>query len=385
MKNLKYLGLALLTLGAISCSSSKDDDPVKNPILQPIQEVIAKDGTAEVKAEIDHAARTIKLPSFVNTEDMSAVEVKFTIKEGAKLIKPAPISTLDFTKQPIEVVVNNAVRDLTYSMTAEKPVINPIKKAGFEPAEQFGNLPEHIKIFTNKKLGDGKDAQGFLVEVTKGAKFSMLGTGDYKNNGKSIADWAKIEKDWIIYMDGICGMKCATIKDSKILYSSGSVYPVFAVEKDGTFVVCPQKHQKDDKGNYVNFLEKLDNKAKLLKKDWMPETAMGGYYMVAADGKAMTDEEMKVTGMFNSWFQGDAPHGREFIGVNKDGDKAYFFVNGVKNGLSMRAVVDIMLQVGCHNVMTMEGASSANFLVRGQKGIEENDGAKVTSCVLVIK
>ncbi len=383
MKNSKLIGLSMMILGAVACTKN-GVEPTKDPVLRPIRQVVAMDGQKEVAAEIDHAARTIKFAAFENVEDLSAVDVKFKVAEGATLVSPKEVAKLDLTKA-VEVVVNNAVINLTYTMTAEKPVLNPVKKAGFEPAENYGNFPEHLKLYVNNKLGADKKVIGYLAEISKGATISVLGNGD--NNAepkKTIMDWANEQKDWTFYFNCLSGMKSATVVDEKLIYSSGSPFPVFAVDNDGSFTVCPQRHKKVD-GKYVDVLEKLDLTGKVINDNWLPKVACGGYYMVAANGKALSDEEMKKTGAFNTWFNGDATAGREFIGVNKAGDKAYCLVVGnAEGGLSMREAVAVMLSVGCENVMTLEGSSSANMLVRGQETVKM-EKFKTMSSILVVK
>ena len=78
--------------------------------------------------------------------------------------------------------------------------------------------------------------------------------------------------------------------------------------------------------------------------------------------------------------------GREFLGVNKAGDKAYLFVNGKANdGLSMKEVRDILVACGAYDVMSVQGSTSANMLIRGNKVLPENLQEKKTANVLVIK
>lgn len=110
--------------------------------------------------------------------------------------------------------------------------------------------------------------------------------------------------------------------------------------------------------------------------------------MVLANGKAMTAEEMGKTGLWNDWFDGDAVHAREFIGLTKDGT-VYVFVCGRgkdgNGGLAMKDVVDIMILAGCDRAMTLEGSRSANMLINGKKTVEENDGTKVVKALVCFK
>ena len=376
----------MLVLGTVACTEKVSTK--KEPVLQPIKSVIAMDGKKEVTAKIDHAAKTINFAAFENVDDMTAVEVKIEVAEGATLVSPEAVATLDLSKA-VKVVVNNNVRDLEYVMTAEKPVLNPIKEAGFSITDQFGALPEHIKIYSNKKLGTAKNVEGFIIELSEGAEFAVYGNGNWmdKDNNKDIASWVKAQPGWSVYVNGLCGYKEAVVNNGKLVYSRFEPFPVFAVEKDGKYICCPQIHEKDDAGKELPTIAKLDIQGNVIQKAWMPQYAQGGYYMVISEGNELNAEQMAKTGAYgDGWWKDDATSGREFIGVNKDGSKAFIYVNGkASDGISMKEAVKIMKAIGSYNAMTMEGSSSAMFYVGSKKGIEGNDSVKLTASVLAIK
>ena len=384
MKNLKFVGLSMMILAAAACTEPAQTK--KEPVLQPIKSVIAMDGKKEVAAKIDHLEKTIKFESFVNTDDMSAVEVKIEVAEGAKLVSPSAVATVDLTKD-VKVVVNNNVKDLEYVMTADKPVLNPIKEAGFDVAEEFGALPEHIKVYKSNKLGTNKDESGWIVEIKKGATLSLAGNGS-TGSATCLKDVVKAQKGWNIYMNGICGMKSCNWNDGKYNYSSGSTFGAFAVTKDGKFQIAPQKRfQKADKSYTIS---KLDAKGKVVKEDWGAELqlAMGGTAVMVLDGQVLSAEEQKATdgGYSFGWWNGNAAHAREALGVNKEGTAAYFFICGNDHGgLSMKQVQDLMVQIKSHSVLFMEGSHSANIFVNGQQTWKNNDGSKAASNIIMVK
>ena len=131
----------------------------------------------------------------------------------------------------------------------------------------------------------------------------------------------------------------------------------------------------------------IDGTSKL-KEGWVPQNLISGYYMVVANGKAMTAAEMGKTGLYNNWFDGDAVHSREFIGLKEDGT-VYVFVCGRgkdgNGGLAMKEVVDIMILAGCDRAMTLEGSTSANMLINGKKTDEYNDGTKQMKAIICFR
>lgn len=457
----------LLVAGAVACT--------KDAVPSPLSGVTVQDGAKEVKAVIDHSAKTVKFDKFAEIDDFAAVKVNITVAKGATLVSPAADAVVDFTKQPVEIVVNDGNGDVKYSMTAKnpdpfksisvggKPAVvdginitlpydketmditklkleivlrsgakvvkpadavfdfsvkttqaltisylnkdfiyqvrlegydpdsNPLVKAGWRNANDFyGSLPKHMTIYKNEKLGKSKDQTGFLLEIGKGGQMLALGNGNSKFH--NINDAAKLPetKDYPVIVNGISGINQAIFSNGKCVYSSGSTYPCLAQEKDGSFVLCPQARVPLPAEPWWKpslYMLDLDGKTKL-KEDWVPQNLIGGYYMVVANGKAMTADEMKKTGLYNNWFDGDAPHAREFFGLTKDGT-VYVFVCGRgkdgNGGLAMKEVVDIMLLAGCDRAMTLEGSDSANMLINGKKTDEYNDGTKDMNAIVCFK
>lgn len=468
MKKLQFFSMAaLLLVGAIACT--------KDPVPSPLSSVIVQDGNKTVSATIDHTAKTVKFDKFAELDDFAAVKVSIAVAEGASLVSPAADAVVDFTKQPVKIVVNDGVNDQTYSMTAKtpdpfksitvagKPAVvdginitlpydketmditklkldivlrkgaavvnpegavfdfsvkttqgltisylnkdyiyqvrlegydpdsNPLVKAGWRSANDFyGSLSKHITIYKNDKLGKAKDQTGFLAEIGKGGKMLALGKGN--DAYKCINDAVQLPeaKDYPIIVNGISGINQAIFSEGQFVYSSGATFVCLAQEPDGSFVLCPQAREPLPTAPWwkpsVSMLD-LDGKT-IIKEGWVPHNLFGGYYMVLANGKAMTAEEMGKTGLWNDWFDGDAVHAREFIGLTKDGT-VYVFVCGRgkdgNGGLAMKEVVDIMILAGCDRAMTLEGSRSANMLINGKKTVEENDGTKVVKALVCFK
>ena len=384
MKNLKLFGLAMLVLGVTACQEGVD--PQEDPILDPIKKVTAMDGNKEVSATVDHFAKTIKFEAFQYLTDLSAVSVKIEVAEGATLVSPAEVVTVDLNKE-FEVVVNNKVLDLTYTMSAAKADLTPIRAAGFALVDTYDPLPEYIKVYKNDKLGANKEETGFLIEVKKGATFSLVGNGS-EASATFVNQVAKEKNDWVVYVNGICGMKSCSVLDGQLNYSSSGSFAAFAVLKDGKFEIsCQKRVEKADK---TKTIAKLNEKGEIINEDWLKDIniAMGGTALMVANGKKLSPEDQKVTdgGYSYGWWKGNAGHAREAIGVNKEGTAAYIFVcDKSKGGLSMQEVQDVMFSINSYNVMFTEGSSSANALIKGQKTVAFNEGVKPASNILLIK
>ena len=443
MKNLNYLGLGLMILGAMACT--------KDPIASPIAKATAQDGANVVEGKINDAALSIKFGKLVDVDDFTAVKVTLVAAEGASIQSPG--ETVDFSK-PVPVLVNNGVSDVTYVMTAEAP--DPIKSilvgdkaakidgtnialeydantmyadnieltvnlrkgaavktpeklvfdftaqsthklvvtylgkefvyavrlAGFEmqenlyekagwvnASEDFGSLPKYITVYKNKKLLGTKN-EGVIVELDKRATLSVYGKGN--ENTFKLRDCYKAHNDAIIMLAGINGINQATISDSKVIYASGSAYPVLAQLTDGSFVLTPQKHAKEG-DQYINNLIRLGADGKtVVEAKWLPKNAFGGYFMVATGGKRMERADMAKTGVTPDagWF--DKTYSRELVGVTKDGKAVLFVCDQVDGGVDMNKAIDMMTAVGCMEVMSLEGSGSPDLLINGKDAVRNS-------------
>ncbi|WP_099464614.1 DUF5000 domain-containing lipoprotein [Parabacteroides provencensis] len=123
MKNIILLsGVILYSVFCFtSCEEEGMDESIPvNPVMTPIKAVTAEDGAETVQAVISDKTRTIEL-SLKNLQSLSNVNVHLSIAKRAKLIAPSDtILKLDLTK-PNEVVVNNLLKDVTYTLTATIP------------------------------------------------------------------------------------------------------------------------------------------------------------------------------------------------------------------------------------------------------------------------
>lgn len=108
-------------LGVTSCEEDGLDDSIpENPVMVPIKAVTAQDGDEVVNAVINDKSKTIEL-SLKNLRSLTNVDVCVSISKRAKLISPADtVLTLDLT-QSYSIVVNNMLKDLTYTLTASIP------------------------------------------------------------------------------------------------------------------------------------------------------------------------------------------------------------------------------------------------------------------------
>ena len=129
-----YLYAILATFASMSMLTSCDADaefetevPV-NPVMRPIVSLTAMEQEDIFEGVIDDNKRTIKLEVEAWT-DLSNMTVNLNIPKRATLISPSsPEGVWDLT-QPVNVVINNIERDVTYTVTAKKKaefIENPI-------------------------------------------------------------------------------------------------------------------------------------------------------------------------------------------------------------------------------------------------------------------
>ena len=384
----------MLAIAAVACQKENPETPTVDPLMHPFKEVVAKDGVFEIKANINDAQKTIKFEDFQDVKDLKNIEVKFTLAEGAKLVSPKTIvGKFDLTN-PIEVVVNNKVTDVKYTLSANKPGPNVVIAAGYELTDKFGALPSHIRAYENAKMGTSKQVTAWIVEVanSKDLQLEIVGTGEKENVTVGIKGVAAEHPDYNFYMNGVCGQKSGVVKDGKFVCSASTPTAAFAIDTDGKFVISPQKKVYDeaDKEKKNPKIARYNENKEIINSDWKPKYMFGGTELMVAGGKKLPKEirDWSCNNYAAGWY-GTAVSSRAAVGVNKAGTKAFFFVcnkgTDGKDGLTMDQVIEAMLSIKCETVMFMEGSGSANMLINAKPTFVENPGEKKTSAVLCIK
>ncbi|WP_106828496.1 DUF5000 domain-containing lipoprotein [Parabacteroides pacaensis] len=170
----KIIVLASLWIGTClsfhSCSEEGMDESIPvNPVMVPIKAVTAQDGDQIATAVISDKTKTIEL-NLLHARSLSEVKVQLSISKRAKLISPTDtLLTLDLT-QPYSIVVNNLVKDLTYTLTASIPEYLQIDPAHYK-AYLLGNDSPKLEGDINK-LWDG-------LRMSKPEAYGEVSYGNY--------------------------------------------------------------------------------------------------------------------------------------------------------------------------------------------------------------
>lgn len=131
-----FAGILLMT----SCDADAEFETLvpENPVMRPIVSLTAMEQEDVFEGVIDDKNRTIKLEVEAWT-DLSNITVNLNIPKRATLISPSQSEGVWDLTQPVEVVVNNIDKDVTYIVTAvrksefiDKPLLSVIAKAGEE-------------------------------------------------------------------------------------------------------------------------------------------------------------------------------------------------------------------------------------------------------------
>lgn len=168
----KIVVLASVTLCSLlnftSCEEDGLDDSIpENPVVTPIKAVTAQDGEESVKAVITDKTKTIEL-SLKNLRSLSNVDIHLSISKRAKLISPADtVLTVDLT-QPYTIVVNNLIKDVSYTLTASIPEYI-----------QVGHTKHKASLFSN----DSPKMEGDIDKLWDGKKMSKPEAYDEVNYG----------------------------------------------------------------------------------------------------------------------------------------------------------------------------------------------------------
>lgn len=172
MKNIILLSGVLLysVFCFTSCKEEGMDDSIPaNPVMTPIKAVIAQDGPETVQAVISDKTKTIEL-SLKNLKSLSSVNLQLSIAKRAKLIAPSDtILTMDLTK-PCEIVVNNLIKDVTYTLKATIPefsMVNVNKHKAYLLSNDSPGIEGNID-----KLWDG-------LRMSKAEAYDEVSYGNY--------------------------------------------------------------------------------------------------------------------------------------------------------------------------------------------------------------
>ncbi|WP_187117258.1 DUF5000 domain-containing lipoprotein [Parabacteroides bouchesdurhonensis] len=170
MKKIIILSGAILCtlLNLTSCHEDGLDDSIPlNPVMTPIKSVTAQDGDETVAAVITDKNKTIEL-SLKNLTSLSNVDIHLSISKRAKLVSPADsILTVDLT-QPYEIVVNNLIKDVTYTLTASIPEF-----------VQIDNTKHKAYLLSN----DSRALEGDINKLWDGKRMSKPEAYDEVNYG----------------------------------------------------------------------------------------------------------------------------------------------------------------------------------------------------------
>lgn len=318
--------------------------------------------------------------SYEANMNINAMVFDLTMHKGATVKSPEDRS-FNLEYEDGTLVINFMDQDYTYTVKATNYVDPLLSKGWTDETSNFGQLPEHIKIYKNPSiLGDNE--LGYIAVMGPQSTMGFVGNG--KDDKKTIdqLDTEAESGGWKVLLVGISG-------DA----------PVQTLIRNGEFVQSPVGDnsyctigQNKDGSYQIAWTQKFDNKlyefpyrtgstfTPRLQSDgtvWEPQTAVSGIPMILWNGNVLTGEQTICNdGANNGWYDGSA-YARAAVGITPYG-KVYAFcgqqVEGSK-GLTMLALAQLMKDFGCVNAMSFEGSSSPDMHVNKKKTVVNSRAA----------
>ncbi|MFC6996712.1 phosphodiester glycosidase family protein [Rufibacter roseus] len=122
-------------------------------------------------------------------------------------------------------------------------------------------------------------------------------------------------------------------------------------------------------------------------KRWKPQVAVGGGPVLVQKGQVHITAEEEQRG--GSYFRG--PHPRTAMGYTQDQKLIILMVEGRNKGVAEGATLDqlaqLMVQLGCHEALNLDGGGSSALYIKGKDTIKPSDknGQRPVPAVLVFK
>lgn len=283
----------------------------------------------------------------------------------------------------------------------ESSVDSLITEKGWVLQTNFGDLPEHIRVYKSASVLQNKQTIAYIaVADTENATFKVLGNSTGYNTPD---DFYETGKETIILNGGYFwdGTSVSLLcRDGEILCpnslyvwrQNGEVtyFPTkgaFAEMENGSFQVDWVYSVNGETYAYPNPAANKTGSTPLPQPSstfpeggyiWNASNGIGGGPVLIKDGEIENTYEEEL---FDSE-SGVGPtvnNPRSAIAVTESGQLIFFVCEGRNmtegvRGLSLEDVANVLLEIGCTDALNLDGGGSSCMLINGIETIKPSDG-----------
>ena len=282
-------------------------------------------------------------------------------------------------------------------------------------SQEYGSLPEYIKVYKSPETLEGKSAVAYVaIADMNSAQWDIWSINDSEMAGTSDAfrtpaavynegSWPVVINAGFFYSSGGLNYSSSlAVRDSEVLayninYASEDwvtiYYPTraaFLESEDGKFDACWTYYKSG--GKHYMYPSPAENtwEARPAKtpssiypegaETFAAKTAIGGGPLLIDNGKF---RDSYVEELFNgtSGIGPDSNQPRTAIGVTADKKMVLFVCEGRQMtegvaGLTTADVANVLLDLGCVEAINLDGGGSSCMLVNGKTTIKLTDGSQ---------
>lgn len=412
----RFLYACLLCSYVISLSAcgneSNDTDVLSSYIVSA--KVLNKEAG---NIAIDNFTRQITVELYKG-QDKTDVQIRFELAKGVSMVSPANTESVYNLTGNATVKVSAKGKELSFTIkTKDIELEVPGTYKGWTLTSEFGSLPTGIAVYKSPATLQNKNAVAFIAiaDIDQGKTFEILGeatgiktpTQYYESTGKIYPViinggyfWGTSNLSMIVRNGSMVVKNNQVVTRKNAANEDASFYPtrgVFGHIKDKQYItdwvfttVTP--------GTTYAYPEPSPNKAGTNPKnvpsatypagawEYKATTAIGGGPVLVKGGvlKNTWEAELYDTA---SGIGATSNNPRTAIGVTADNKLILFVCEGRNQtpntpGYTLEETARIMMDLGCIEVLNLDGGGSTCMLVNGKETIKPSDAGNAQRSVI---
>lgn len=407
MKKLTYLIICSFII-AVNLMACDNDDKKSLTVDEYIlsAEVLNKK-TGQVK--IDNFGRRITI-ELVKNQDKSNVRIKLELAPGVNMVAPETVEAVYNLTQPATIKISAAGNQYTYYISLNEIDGQPGSEEyrGWPLTTEFGELPEGINLYKSPAQLQGKNSVAFIAvaDVSKGRTFDVLGeatglktpTEFYESTDKIYPVvinggyfWLNTNLSLIIRNGEFISINNQVVTRKNASAADVSFYPtrgvfgqtentqyrtdwVFTTVSPGTTFAYPSPAPNKEGADPMQVPSATYPEGAW---EYKAQTAIGGGPVLVKNSKLENTWQAELYDAA-SGIGPTSNNPRTAIGVTADNKLILFVCEGRNQtpgvpGFTLEETANIMIDLGCTEVLNLDGGGSTCMLVNGKETIKPSD------------
>lgn len=404
MNNFKSFLLCLLVISLVSCKKNNENNLFLDKYILSV-EVLNKQ-TGDIK--VDNFAKQINI-ELIKGQDKSDVELMLVLADHVSMIFPTtnPATYNLNQQQTIKVAVSG--QEISFSLKCKEIEDDSIEEfEGWTLDDSFGSLPEGISLYKSPVILEKKNAVAYIAvaDINQGKNFDVLGEASglktpsqfYDNTNKKYPVvinggyfWGSTNLSLICRGGEFISINNQVVTRKNAAGENASFYPtrgVFGHIKDNQYTV-DWIFTTVTPGTTFAYPVPAPNKTGTNPQsvpsasfpvgawEYKAKTAIGGGPVLVKNGELKNTWEAEL-------FDADSGIGpnnnnpRTAIGITRSSKLILFVCEGRNQtpntpGFTLKEVASIMMDLGCTEVLNLDGGGSTCMLVNGKEVIKPSD------------